>query len=224
MALKFLVFLLVFGMFGFADAADRGLPFYKGGLDRTVKSKEQYIEKIEKNQLVVTRAQLAERINRTRGTSLGGKDVVSFVRRPNITVEGCKPGEKISSDYYMPRSKEFAQFVRPCYDGEPFLAENGEKFLSLMCGNTCVAEPLSPIVVIPPPRRVEPRVGSPWRQKPEKQEAVAVMAKKECQWVSESNPSPPIAVGGSFGVWNGSGVSFGSGMSIGASHRQRSCQ
>ncbi|OGF51876.1 hypothetical protein A3I27_02300 [Candidatus Giovannonibacteria bacterium RIFCSPLOWO2_02_FULL_43_11b] len=226
---KKLILLAVFGVLvfmSFGASAATLRTFYKD-YDPSVVSKEQYLAKLEKSrEMRATREEILHSARFAfRRDFATWAEYREFIRGEEVTIESCTFKDTLV-DYLVLRPRGIGQQRRDHKKEELCLRHHGGDRISLLYGQG-IMDPRREYPAPPPAPTVPEEKKEETKEKPpEKPLKIGgpvrtAEKKRECVWVVESSPSPPISVGVLGGVsLRGTGIIAGSSMSIGASHRQ----
>ena len=230
------ILLAVFALSGFIDVAwsaqTRQLDWgYIYPYDINVRTKEEFLRRIETRSVVsaglLSRNSLLRDYEKVFGRSFANwNDFRNLILSGEATVVPSQFQNRPVAHFVKSR-KEIGYAPDSAKSGEYSLFYRGYERLQLSCGQG-IENPFqqaalpSPQIVPPPmPAPVRP-TKSMWDEKFPPLPTIVVQ-RQDCRWVYFSNPSPPISASYGVGVWNsGSGVAFNHGMSMGASHSQKS--
>src|SRR3989338_7379728 len=233
---KAAILLAVFGVFlvfgGCRVEAASYQTFYRD-YDERVRTKEQYLAKLEKSrEMRATREEILHSARFAfRRDFTSWKEYREFIRGEEVTVAPCT-FKDTRVDYLVLRPRGIGQQRRDHRKRELCLRHQGGDRISLLCGQGIMDPRRGRVAPSPPPtpprekkkKEKKKKEKSPWDERQKIRGPVKTVEKNKCIWVVESNPSSPISVGVLGGVsYRGSGVISGLSVSIGASHRQETC-
>src|SRR3989338_1419635 len=232
---KAAILLAVFGVFlvfgGCRVEAASYQTFYRD-YDERVRTKEQYLAKLEKSrEMRATREEILHSARFAfRRDFTSWKEYREFIRGEEVTVAPCT-FKDTRVDYLVLRPRGIGQQRRDHRKRELCLRHQGGDRISLLCGQGIMDPRRVLPAQLPTPKVSEEKKEEkkakekkPWDERQKIRGPVKTVEKNKCIWVVESNPSSPISVGVlGGGSYRGSGGISGLSVSIGASHRQETC-